>query len=207
MRLLATGKTNRNDPSDALSVAIAALRSTAGTLVRPDDHAMVLKVWSKRYRDLSRARNQVVCRLHAVLCDLIRGGAVKAIRAAAAARVLEQARPSGAVQQAHHQLAGEFLADLRRIDAQLREIRKKLATAVRASGTRVLLLHPWWRLGAGVRAAAVGTVVLRQRGPLLSHCGRVGGLTLGHFYISIHDKPSQQCYRECGQIVGSIRHE
>jgi hypothetical protein len=67
VRLLATGATNKNDSNDALSVAIAALRSAAATLVRPDDHAAVLKVWSKRYRDLSRTRNQVVCRLHAVL--------------------------------------------------------------------------------------------------------------------------------------------
>ena len=56
VRLLATGKTNKNDPNDALSVAIAALRSTASALVRPDDHATVLKVWSKRHRDLSRSR-------------------------------------------------------------------------------------------------------------------------------------------------------
>jgi len=31
-------------------------------------------VWSKRHRDLGRARNQVACRLHAVLCELIPGG-------------------------------------------------------------------------------------------------------------------------------------
>ena len=68
VRLLATGKTNKNDPDDALSVAIAALRSAATAQVRPDAHATVLKVWSKRHRDLSRSRNQVVCRLHAVLC-------------------------------------------------------------------------------------------------------------------------------------------
>src|SRR5580704_14972564 len=41
VRLLATGKTNKNDPNDALSVAIAALRSAATAQVRPDDHATV----------------------------------------------------------------------------------------------------------------------------------------------------------------------
>jgi hypothetical protein len=35
-------------------------------LAAADDHAAVLKVWSKRRRDLSRTRTQVVCRLHAV---------------------------------------------------------------------------------------------------------------------------------------------
>jgi len=67
VRLLASGDTNKNDPSDAHSVAIAALRSDACRPVRPDDHATVLKVWAKRHRDLGRARTQVVCRLHAVL--------------------------------------------------------------------------------------------------------------------------------------------
>jgi hypothetical protein len=66
VRLLASGDTNKNDPNDARSVAVAALRSAACREVRPDDHAMVLKVWSKRHRDLGRLRTQVACRLHAV---------------------------------------------------------------------------------------------------------------------------------------------
>jgi hypothetical protein len=136
VRLLASGATNKNDPNDARSVAIAALRSAAAVPVRADDHAAVLKVWSKRHRDLSRTRNQVVCRLHAVLCDLVPGGVSKHISAALATRVLAQAVPSDAVQAARHELAAEFLADLRRVDDQLRETKRKLAIAVRASGTR-----------------------------------------------------------------------
>jgi len=56
VRLLATGAVNENDPNDARSVAIAALRSPSCLPVRPDDHAAVLKIWAKRHRDLSRAR-------------------------------------------------------------------------------------------------------------------------------------------------------
>ena len=48
------GDTNKNDPNDALSVAVAALRSTACREVAAEDHAAVLKVWSKRHRDLGR---------------------------------------------------------------------------------------------------------------------------------------------------------
>ena len=62
VRLLAAGDSNKNDPNDARSVAIAALRSAGVREVRPDDHAAVLKLWSKRYRDLGRTRTQVVCR-------------------------------------------------------------------------------------------------------------------------------------------------
>jgi transposase len=73
VRLLAAGDTNKNDPNDARSVAIAALRSASRREVAADDHAAVLKIWSKRHRDLGRARTQVACRLHAVLCELVPG--------------------------------------------------------------------------------------------------------------------------------------
>jgi transposase len=70
-----------------------------------------------------------------VLCDLVPGGHSKEISAAQAARILEQATPSGAVAVARAELAAEFPGDMRRLDAQLRDTRKKLAAAVRASGT------------------------------------------------------------------------
>src|SRR5215831_19158399 len=66
VRLLHTENTGKSDPNDALSVAVAALRSKGQRPVLADDHATVLKVWAKRHRDLSRAHNQVACRLHAV---------------------------------------------------------------------------------------------------------------------------------------------
>jgi transposase len=46
VRLLEAGDTNKNDPNDALSVAVAALRSRARRQVTAEDHAAVLKVWS-----------------------------------------------------------------------------------------------------------------------------------------------------------------
>jgi len=135
VRLLATGAVNKNDPNDARSVAVAALRSPSCLPVRPDDHATVLKIWAKRHHDLSRARNQVACRLHAVLCELVPGGLAREISAAQADQILAGAGPRGAVQQARAELAAELVADLRRVDALLKETKKKLAVAVRVSGT------------------------------------------------------------------------
>jgi hypothetical protein len=82
VRLLQAGDTNKNDPNDALSVTVAALRSRTRRPVAAEDHAAVLKVWAKRHRDLARSRNQVACRLHAVLCELLPGGVSKEITAA-----------------------------------------------------------------------------------------------------------------------------
>src|SRR5260221_5520735 len=69
VRLLQAGDTNKNDPNDAFSVAVAALRSPARRPVLAEDHAVVLKIWAKRHRDLARSRHQAACPLHAVLCD------------------------------------------------------------------------------------------------------------------------------------------
>jgi transposase len=150
VRLLATGNVNKNDPNDARSVAVAALRSPGVREARPDDHAAVLKVWSKRRRDLASTRTQVVCRLHAVLCELVPGGVAKKIIAAHAARLLDAITPPDAVAAARWELAAALVEDLRRIDAQLRETRKKLDAAVRASGTGLTTLF-----GAGPVTAAV----------------------------------------------------
>jgi transposase len=53
VRLLAAGDANKNDPNDARSVPVAALRSPGVREVRADDHAAVLKAWAKRHRDLA----------------------------------------------------------------------------------------------------------------------------------------------------------
>jgi transposase len=155
VRLLAAGDVNKNDPNDARSVAVAALRSAGVREVRADDHAAVLKIWSKRYRDLSRTRTQVVCRLHAVLCELVPGGVARHITAGQATRILGSITPPDTVAAARCELAAAFIDDLRRIDAQLRDTRNKLTAAVRASGTTLTGLYG---VGPVIAAAVIGDV-------------------------------------------------
>src|SRR4029079_8447354 len=97
---------NKNDPNDARSVAVAALRSATVAEVRVEDHEAVMKVWAKRHRDLSRQHNRVACRLHSVLCDLVPGGIAGEISSAQATRRLEELEPAGAVAAARPGLAG-----------------------------------------------------------------------------------------------------
>jgi transposase len=155
VRLLATGDISKNDPNGARSVAVAALRSADVREARRDDHAAVLKVWSKRYGDLGRARTQVACRLHQVLCELVAGGVSGEITAGQAARILASITPAGAVEAARCQLATELVEDLRSVDARIRETRKKAAAAVRASGTSLTGL---FGVGPVVAAAVIGDV-------------------------------------------------
>jgi transposase len=173
VRLLAAGDVNKNDHNDARSVAVAALRSPAPRRVPADDHAAVLKMWSKRHRDLGRTRTQVACRLHAVLCELIPGGVGKEITAGHAARLLASVTPAGAVQAARCELAAAFLDDLRRIDTQMLEVKKKLTTAVRASGTTVTGI---FGVSPVVAATTIGAVRDVARFPDRDHFAAYNGI-------------------------------
>jgi transposase len=60
---------------------------------------------------------------------------------------------SGAVAQARQDLAADFLDDLRRIDTQMRETRKRLTAAVRASGTTLTEI---FGVGPVIAAVVIG---------------------------------------------------
>ena len=72
-----------------------------------------------------------------------------------AARVLRALRLDGAVEAARWELAAELLDDLRRIDAWIREARKKIAAAVAAAGTSLTGL---FGVGPVIAAAVIGEV-------------------------------------------------
>jgi transposase len=95
-----------------------------------------------------------------VLCELIPGGVPDEITAGHAARILGQIRPAGPVAEARRELAAELLADLRHLDAQRREVKKKLATAVKTSGTS---LTEVFGVGPIIAATFIGDVVTVAR--------------------------------------------
>ena len=137
VRVLGSGKSNKNDPNDARSVAIAALRAPKLTAVRAADHAEVLAVLARRHKQLASARTRVACRLHAVLADLIEGGTTKKLKAERAEQLLASLVVSSPVEQAKLDIARDHLADLRRVDDQLAQSRQRVADAVEAAKTTV----------------------------------------------------------------------
>ena len=94
VRVLATGRSNKNDPNDALSVAIAALRSPGLRRVEAAGHSEVLRLLAKRNIDIGNHRTRVVCRLHALLAELAAGGIAKEINASDVDRFLEAVTPA-----------------------------------------------------------------------------------------------------------------
>ena len=152
-RLLDNGKTNKNDPNDARSVAVAALRAKRLSEVTKEDHTAVMRLWARRRKDLTSSRTRVANRLHAVILELVPGGYTGAIHAGKVARLLEAFEPAGAVAAARTELAGELLGDLRRLDTQLGELKERLAAVVAASGTTTTKI---FGVGPAVASITVG---------------------------------------------------
>jgi transposase len=138
--LLGSGHSNKNDPNDARSVAVAALRAPQLSAVEPADHVEALRLLAKRHLDLGRARNRTACRLHALLAELVPGGIADELHVARAERVLAAVVPAGAAEAVRHEVALEHLDDLRRFDEQMKASRRRITLAVAASGTSLVEL-------------------------------------------------------------------
>jgi transposase len=131
------GSNSKTDRHDARSAAIVALRHRQLRVVRPVDHAAVLRLLADRHRDLNHLRTQAVCRLHALLCLLIAGGLPRRLSATAAAAALRTLRVTDPVDIERKAMANDLLADLRRLDNQLVAIKARITTAVDTSATTV----------------------------------------------------------------------
>ena len=152
---------HKNDDNDARSVAVAALRARALPELVAEDQTMVMRVWARRYHDLGRLRTQAVCRVHAVLCELVPGGVRKHVRTSQAIELLDRIVADSPIAQAKLALARELIADLHRIDQQRRDAKRRTAQAVAASGTSITSIY-------GVGPIVAGTVLgyVRDTPPL-----------------------------------------
>jgi transposase len=95
----------------------------------------VLRLLAKRNIDIGNHRTRVVCRLHSAVMELAPGGIAKELYASDAVALLDRIEPATPVHPAGHDLAVELLADVQRLDAQLKESHRRIRVAVTASGT------------------------------------------------------------------------
>jgi transposase len=156
VRLLGSAKAGKNDGNDALSTAIAGLRHCGLRAVRGDDHSTVLRMLVGRYDDLVSLRTQAACRLHAVLRELVAGGAPRRLSAERAAKLLRSVRPDDVVGLERKQLAADLLADVRRLDRDLAAVKVRIRDAVEWSKTALVELHGVGPIVAGLILAHVG---------------------------------------------------
>jgi transposase len=137
VRLLDAGRKDKTDAHDARSAAIVALRHAKLRTVEAEDHVAVLRLLARRHHQLVAGRTRAICRVHALLCELVEGGVPIRLSAARAASELRCVRPADAVSAERQRLARELLDEVRRADRALAELRARIELAVVASGTTV----------------------------------------------------------------------
>jgi transposase len=93
-RLLGSGNGRKTDPVDAASVAAVAQHNRRLHQVHPEDHSVVLRLLTERREDIVNQRTRTINQLHAVLRDLLPGGAPTGITATAATALLRTVRPA-----------------------------------------------------------------------------------------------------------------
>jgi transposase len=157
VRLLGSGKSQKTDPNDARSVAIAALRHSGLTLVGRDDHARVLSLLAKRHRDVARLKNKVAC-LHALLMELAPGGLASEMTVNKAISLLEQVDVTDQVTRQRVEIATELIDDMGRLEAQMKASKKRIRIAVAASGTTLCDIRGIGPIGAAIILGSVSDI-------------------------------------------------
>jgi len=167
VRLLGSGRSDKNDPNDARSVAIAALRQPGLAVVRGEDHTQVLRMLAKRHLELTALRTQAACRLHSVLTQLRPGGMPPRLSATKASRMLGGIRNLDVIGSQRRTMAKTHLGDIRRWDREIKANKTLIRSAVAASGTTVTDVY-----GVGPVVAAF----------LVGYTGDIGRFaTAGHY--------------------------
>ena len=137
VRELSRGGRRKNDVIDAAAAAsVAALQGDANRVVA-EDAATVLALLDERRGNVITQRTRLVNQLHALLRDLIPGGAPTDLTAASASRLLAGVRPAGPVETARKQLARDLVNEIRAADQRLKTLTAEIAAAVAALGSRL----------------------------------------------------------------------
>ncbi len=158
VRVLGSGKSQKNDPNDARSVAIAALRHPGLTPVVVDDHTRVLGLLAKRHRDVARLKNKAACRLHALLGELTAGGLASEMTVNKANSLLEAVVVTDEVTRQRVVIATELVEDIARFNTQMRASKQRIRSAVAASGTSLCDIRGIGPIGAAMILGAVGDI-------------------------------------------------
>jgi transposase len=123
-----------------------------------DDQLAILRMLVDRRRSLGDEHVRKISQLHALLLELIPGGAKKDLSAAQAKVLLARVRPRDLVGKTRRRLAAELVKDLEQNYARRKDADKELRALVAATGTRLLELHGIGPTGAARLLVEVGDV-------------------------------------------------
>ena len=157
-RVFSTGQGRKTDATDAHSVALVGTRMAGLRPVVADDQLTVLRMLADRRRSLGEEHTRKVSQLHALLLELLPGGAKKDLSAAQAKALLAKVRPRDLVGKTRRRLAAELVGDLEQIYARKKAADKELKALVAATGTGLLDLHGIGPSGAARLLVEVGDI-------------------------------------------------
>ena len=172
-RIFDVGHGRKNDPGDARTVAVVAIRTAGLRQVVPDDEMVALRLMSERRRDLVRSRTQTVNHLHQLLMELIPAGAGRNLTAKRAKALLATVRPRDIAGRTRRQLAVDLVEDLVGLDRKITDLDKRLKAAVTATGTTLTDIKG---VGTATAAMILGEVGDVRRFPSRHHFATYSGV-------------------------------
>ena len=154
MRLFDTG---HNRKTDAHAVAVVAVRTANLRVLKVDGELEAMRMLTDRREALTRRRVQTVCRLQALLAELLPGRAKRDITALQAKKMLSSVRPRDIAGKTRRRIAAEELADLIAVEDKINRLGE--AAAVQLGDLN--FLHKTLSVGRQVQRVNGGTIDVR----------------------------------------------
>ena len=158
MRVYATGQGRKTDATDAHSVALVGVRISGLRPFVDDTGLAVLRVLVDRRRSLGEDHVRMTSQLHALLLELIPGGAKKDLSARQAKKLLATVRPRDAAGKTRRRVAAELIADLERVYQRQKAADKELSALLAETGTSLTRLPGIGPQGAARLLVEVGDI-------------------------------------------------
>ena len=141
VRLFDTGHNRKTDALDAHSVAVVAVRTANLRVLKVDGELEAMRMLTDRREALTRRRVQTVCRLQALLAELLPGQAKRDITTGQAKKMLASVRPRDIAGKTRRRIAAEELAELIVVEEKMKKATAELKAMVLARGSRLMDLH------------------------------------------------------------------
>jgi transposase len=135
VRQLSRGGGRKNDQIDAAAAASVAALQGEGRQLEAEGTTDALALLDESRMNLAQSRVRLVNQLHALLRELLAGGAPASLSATTAAALLRQVRPAGDVERIRKQIAAGLVTQIRSVDALLKANAQQISEHVAASGS------------------------------------------------------------------------
>ena len=162
IRQLSRGGRRKNDRIDAAAAACVAVLQGDARPVDSEGPTDILALLDERRTNMSNSRTRLVNQLHALLRQLLAGGAPTSLTAASATTLLRGFRARSGVDRTRVGLCRDLIADIRRLDDQLAANEKQMAHTLDEHGTRLREVDG---IGAVTAARLIGRTGRASRFP------------------------------------------